>query len=354
MPSGSNANRDSIYDQDTQKIDGTSEETKTPQKLPPLQWKHKQIPNTPEWSAVKDITAEDIRDYEQKVADKNQRSKKSPWMFVDSSDEDNDDAGDIIMDIEVRKLQVKPKESTTSANHIQVEPTHQKRAENGNGISKSIKNTGKLHDKNGKSDLEAEILTSAQMGKIIRRRCSVHLQRVPMVNDADKNKFSEIVTSSKSNNKKNDDKSKKSDDKSKSSPRAIKRPADNRDGPIQPKRTAKHVESPVEPRRLRDRNVSTTERNKRKNIVDNHQENDEEGTKGKRTRNKTVHVESNEIIPMRRATRQKTRDEAVEVMTASVSIFQFCYIFTFFTHFYFSRLFSSNAHYVHETNNNPR
>lgn len=300
---------------------------KLPLKSLPLLSEHVKVPSTPEWSAVKNISASDIQEYENKASSQKDQPHKRPWALSGFSDEEED----LDFDMVVKNPIMIRKEPTTSSD--------QNPAENGNGISKSNKNTGQLD-----VDLITGGLSSKEIGKIIKRRCSVQLRRVPLDDYVD-TYSPEIAKSTKSHgNKKN------IDDNKKSSSRATKRPADDRNGPTRPKRMAKLAESPIEPRRLRDRDVPMAESSKRKNIADNNHENDEPVTKVKRTRGKAAQIESSVVMPQRRSARSKTQDEKV---SSSVSILvQFgymLYILYIIRAFLFFRLKPSNEHYDHET-----
>lgn len=322
-------------------------------KIPPLQLKHKHPPSTPEWSAVKDISDIDIQNYEKNRSAQNDRPHKKPWALVDSSDEDGDDLDFDIVIPKSTNIQKSLFDETTRADQNQAEPAKKKPAENGNGVSKSIKNTEKLNGKKLNADFSTGVLSSKEIGKIMKRRCSVQIHRVSADRDVDNNKSPGNPKTSKSYGTNNNN----TDDHRKSSSRATKRPADDRDGPTQPKRKAKHVEPSVEhsSRRLRDRNVSTAESNKRKNTADSNQENDQQPTKEKRSRGKASQVESNEMKPMRRSARTKTRDEPIEVISASVSVIFHVYSYMMYVYinlaFLCFRLSHSNEHYDHEISN---
>lgn len=329
--SGSSRDDDEVFDAETQRIDVPQKpkpSAKLRPKIPTLQSHHRQVPSTPEWSAVKNISATDIEVFE-KTTITTKKQLQTRWIFTNSSGEEDNDDDDLLFDMVMPQPVIVKTEPNKSVVEKSVRKKELKPSEN-KATTKQVNDMKPKPKSNGES--KNTTTTTVDLQKIVRRRCSVSLARMPM----DKYVTNQVPNKQQSSSKpppkssKSHEKSHNvSNDKSTTSTRGTKRSmAANHSEATDAKRKAK--DEPIAPsesrsRRLRDRSASTSESSSRRR--GHSDDDDQSATKAKKGRENGDKAEGkkskadNEETRPTRSTRTKSRAESVKEPTTSVCSF---------------------------------
>lgn len=302
----STGNDGDIYEMATQQMHTPPTSSGSPKpvsKVPSIRLQHKVVPNTPDWSCVKNISSSDIQSYENTTSATKEPPQRSRSVFS-IPDEDND-YDDFELDLHVRtpapSLAGKIKPLASDKNSVAAKPVSESMA-----VTKSA---------------------SVSNLKIMARRCSVNLKRVPM-------DMITSVTSGRENNsaEAHENNNNVSDDKKTASSRGSKRPASKPIESVDTKRKTRNDRAPaVEKtmdgsRRLRGQVSPKVETRSRKRGAEQSTDDDHHDTKAKKSRTKREKTATETVqhsaLPKRTSARTKSRAESVDQPTPNVGIFE--------------------------------
>lgn len=290
----SSGNDGDIYDMATQQMHTpptSSESPKPVSKLPSFRLQHKVVPNTPDWSYVKNISSSDIQSYENSTSATKEPPQSSRSIFSISDEDADDDDDDLDFDLHVRKPAL--------SSEGKIKPL----ASDKNSIAAKRINESKAVEKSA----------SIPKSKIMARRCSVNLIRVPM--DTITSVTSGWENASENNNN-------LSADKKTAPSHGSKRPASKPVESVDTKRRTRNahataVEKTMDgSRRLRGRVSPKVETRSRKRGAEHSNDDDHHDTKAKKSRTKrektTTQAVQHSTLPKRTSARTKSRTESVD------------------------------------------
>lgn len=320
---------DDAYDVATQRINTSPmplNKSKTISKVPSFRSQHKVVPNTPDWSLVKNISNSAIKEATSAME---QRPHPTRSMFSITSDEDDDNDDDLDFDLAIPKpiidRRAKKDPISDDENSADSKPTKHESSHNTSKRNAVTK-------KDPSCDMKPAVVIRAMK---IARRCSVSLTRVSLDTRVGNNDVAPSRPNS-STDKKNG--IVVNDVKGTASSRNAKRLASKPIESTNTKRTANNVQiktttekSVDQPRRLRDRHPSKGDSKSRKRSAD-HSENDISPSKAKRSRDKRDKTEKEAIpmaaLPKRTSARIKSRAESIDERPASVCILHICTLYS--------------------------